>query len=380
MSVELTVYTGQELGELRDPDRIFFIAAKNSYYLNKPTALGTAILPFYPPDIATLPAKGDMDYTFPPLDKVLMGKVFDFFQRTYTRLHTEAEVLLAWNPNATPDVRVFVPPQRVSHGSVSSAYDPEHLGRGWQLIGSIHSHCDFSAFHSGTDTKDASEFDGLHITIGDVMKDTPSFAAMVTQNNNRYDYNINRVADISELRDHKAPAWWDRYILNDSGNEKIAATYKENDPPPRTAVSQSRFQSVNKPNQATSVVPYRSYSDDSEYFGQHANWDEWASARTNTVQRTIWNHESEEQKKAKNEAAQTWKFNGVLNKFYEIVDELATEYNLYPFDLLSARQLFDPEIHEEIEEFLDALTYGDLYMPKHSDGTKVEVPNTLPTP
>jgi hypothetical protein len=37
-------------------------------------------------------------------------------------------------------------------------------------VGTIHSHCDFGAFHSGTDHEDESTFDGLHVTFGDITK------------------------------------------------------------------------------------------------------------------------------------------------------------------------------------------------------------------
>lgn len=50
------------------------------------------------------------------------------------------------------------------------------LDDGWALYGTIHSHCDFSAFHSRVDDADEKFFDGLHITIGNV-DDKFSFSA-----------------------------------------------------------------------------------------------------------------------------------------------------------------------------------------------------------
>lgn len=44
----------------------------------------------------------------------------------------------------------------------------ELLDQGYSIFGTIHSHCDFSAFHSGTDNADELDFDGLHITVGHV--------------------------------------------------------------------------------------------------------------------------------------------------------------------------------------------------------------------
>jgi hypothetical protein len=50
------------------------------------------------------------------------------------------------------------------------------LGDGYRVMGTIHSHSNFSAFHSGVDDNDEENFDGLHITIGNVNGDF-SFSA-----------------------------------------------------------------------------------------------------------------------------------------------------------------------------------------------------------
>lgn len=44
----------------------------------------------------------------------------------------------------------------------------ELITNGYFLFGTIHSHCDFGAFHSGVDDADEYGFDGVHITIGNV--------------------------------------------------------------------------------------------------------------------------------------------------------------------------------------------------------------------
>jgi hypothetical protein len=53
------------------------------------------------------------------------------------------------------------------------------------MVGTIHSHCDFSAFHSGTDTFDESTFDGIHITLGHVNRDQFSMCASMAFNDQR---------------------------------------------------------------------------------------------------------------------------------------------------------------------------------------------------
>ncbi len=42
------------------------------------------------------------------------------------------------------------------------------VSEGWELYGTIHSHCDFKAFHSAVDIADEENFEGLHITLGHV--------------------------------------------------------------------------------------------------------------------------------------------------------------------------------------------------------------------
>jgi hypothetical protein len=53
------------------------------------------------------------------------------------------------------------------------------------MVGTIHSHCNFSAFHSGTDTHDEETFDGIHITLGHVDRKEFSMVASVAVNANR---------------------------------------------------------------------------------------------------------------------------------------------------------------------------------------------------
>lgn len=45
------------------------------------------------------------------------------------------------------------------------------VDEGYILFGTMHSHCDFSAFHSSVDDGDEFKFDGLHITLGHVDKE-----------------------------------------------------------------------------------------------------------------------------------------------------------------------------------------------------------------
>lgn len=217
--------------ELPDPANPYYILSGDSIYVHKQTAVGKAILPqkFIPDSFPKLPAEfkdGSLILEHTPLPKELVAQVWHFFARIYEKSQTEAEVLISKHKDGR--YRVFVPSQRVTGTSVKSLYDAGHIQRGWAVIGSIHSHCNFGAFHSGTDTADASGFNGFHITIGNVNKTKdgkpdPSFAAMVMLNGIQFNYDIERLADISDLTSAQAPNWWDRYVITDTATTVMPA-------------------------------------------------------------------------------------------------------------------------------------------------------------
>jgi hypothetical protein len=77
------------------------------------------------------------------------------------------------------------PKQRVSGAGIDYDRDSVSL-EGYDLIGTIHSHANFSAFHSGTDHDDETSFDGLHITFGHVASDDFSISASIMSNGQRF--------------------------------------------------------------------------------------------------------------------------------------------------------------------------------------------------
>ena len=93
-----------------------------------------------------------------------------FFRAVYKKYHSEAEVQLHYNSGSS-EFLLHCPEQQVTGASVK--YSSKERFEGFQLIGTIHSHSDFGASHSGIDQSDERYFDGLHITIGHV--DQPYF-------------------------------------------------------------------------------------------------------------------------------------------------------------------------------------------------------------
>lgn len=150
------------------------------------------------PDLAELKEEVKIHVTKFP--EHMLNRIHAFFADVYVKYKGEAVVLLLFNP-LTRKWAVKVPPQDTKGMSVKYDLDkgealiwipgngveemtiahlqtepvPEGL-RDYRMFGSIHSHCDAGAFHSGTDDKDEFMFDGLHITLGKVSQNTPEIA------------------------------------------------------------------------------------------------------------------------------------------------------------------------------------------------------------
>ena len=114
----------------------------------------------------------------PPIPEDLVRDVIRFFAWVYKTHGTEVMVVLCYSPEEKKYF-ILVPSQSVSSGHISYNYKNEIKNRpkGYRLIGTIHSHCDFSAFHSGVDESDEAEFDGIHFTFGD-FKDEKRFRSI----------------------------------------------------------------------------------------------------------------------------------------------------------------------------------------------------------
>lgn len=108
-----------------------------------------------------------------PIPAELMYRIAKFFREVRDKHHTEVAVLLYYGERS--GWSVSVPKQEVTAGHVDYRQDapcvPTHAEQrreGRRLIGTMHSHVDMSAWHSGVDEHDEASQDGLHVTIGKV--------------------------------------------------------------------------------------------------------------------------------------------------------------------------------------------------------------------
>lgn len=194
----------------------YYAFAQEGLFLHKNTQIGTVLIkektPPYTVGSIGFKGNGQFIWTGEKIPGKIIGQATDFFRRIYKQHGTEAEVLLTMH-NETGEYRIFVPLQRTSHTGVHSIHENTHIDPAYSLVGTIHSHCNFSAFHSGTDSSDASDMEGVHFTIGMVLNDIPQIVAMVTMNGSEFHYsNPAEIANL-DFNDHPAPEWWDAYVF-----------------------------------------------------------------------------------------------------------------------------------------------------------------------
>jgi hypothetical protein len=162
----------------------FYVVAGNGVFLHKDMGVIKGFVPVDGVDFLKdmEDKKGIVRWDGPKIPYDVAYKIKRFFRLVVDKYRAEACTVLYYNPE-TNQWGVVVPIQRVSHGSV--AYKREaitHMVGDFVPVGTIHSHADFNAFHSGTDVGDEETFDGLHLTFGHNNQDNISIAASVAMN------------------------------------------------------------------------------------------------------------------------------------------------------------------------------------------------------
>jgi hypothetical protein len=166
----------------------YFVVAGNGCWLHKDMPLVRCFVPV--DKISVLQEIDDrtmISCKLPKIPQVIVYRVKQFFAEVVRRYHTEANVILYYNKEK--NLYQAVPSkQSVSMGGVHYKRKgvTEMPGmEGFLRVGTIHSHCDFGAFHSGTDIGDERDFDGLHCTFGHNDKDTFTISASIVVNAHR---------------------------------------------------------------------------------------------------------------------------------------------------------------------------------------------------
>ena len=181
------VYVYEE-GMKLPKDGNYYVVSGNGLWLHKDTGVVRGFVPVRNISmLEDLNADIEVGCNLPKIPEKLVWQIKEFFRRVVEIHHAEAEVTLYYNKEKK-DFKIYVPKQKVSHASVNyQTVGLTHIEgmQDYLRVGTIHSHCDFGAFHSGTDHEDESDFDGLHITFGHNNRDEFSISASVVINGTR---------------------------------------------------------------------------------------------------------------------------------------------------------------------------------------------------
>lgn len=166
----------------------YYVVTGKGIFLNKETQAGSFLLP-----VAGIPwlESPSMEFRLdlPKIPGLIIAKALTFFRTVFEKYQSESYVTLLYSKKLNKYM-LWCPKQKVSRTSVNydrtdqPAFDVRQE-QGWNMVGTIHSHCDFSAFHSGTDVHDEDSFDGIHITLGHVNRQQISMESSISVNKNR---------------------------------------------------------------------------------------------------------------------------------------------------------------------------------------------------
>lgn len=160
-----------------------YLIGKEGVYLRKDTGLFSATVKVS--EISFLePVEQSFDLRLPPLPMELTARTYLFFRRVCRRSASEAIVLIHYR-REDGTYLLSCPEQEVSPGAIRF-YDATERIPGYQLVGTIHSHGHGGAYHSSTDHADEIDFDGLHITLGNVGMPYFSLSCSFMVNGNRF--------------------------------------------------------------------------------------------------------------------------------------------------------------------------------------------------
>jgi hypothetical protein len=158
---------------------------------------------------------------FPKIPKALLEKTVGFFRWAFQKHSTEAVMLLVLNRD-TNQVFALCPEQtgfyhKGWNNSKRTSADvkykmPVDIPGKFYIFGTIHSHCDFSAYSSPMDKEDEKPMAGVHITVGHVNTD-PQLHIEAVVDGVRFKTAENLVLEGFEKADSGFPDSWKKKLV-----------------------------------------------------------------------------------------------------------------------------------------------------------------------
>lgn len=162
-----------------------YIVAKNGTFMQQVTPFCTRIIPVEAISVLQT-MEPSVSSKLPMIPALIIARARLFFRRVFYRYRAES-VLMMYINDDTGEWELDCPEQQVAYSGIDYKKGLANITKtGRRLQGSIHSHCDFGAGHSSTDTGDEIDFSGLHLTMGHVNQDGFSLVSSFAFHNSRF--------------------------------------------------------------------------------------------------------------------------------------------------------------------------------------------------
>ena len=160
----------------------------------------------------------ELDLRLPKIPKFLIERAVGFFIEIYRELRSEAVLLIHYHPEKE-HYRFVAPPQTITitvypwYEVVRDEVEYQMVApvRGYQQIGSIHSHGAMPPFQSWQDEEDARYKQGLHLVCGSLNWE-PRFDAVFSVGGRHFDLELEDVAEGFDEPILPAPKFWHQQV------------------------------------------------------------------------------------------------------------------------------------------------------------------------
>jgi len=178
-------------------ENIVYLVGQGGFYLRKKVGLIEATVPV--PEIFDYePVQPVAKLGIPRIPADMLVMAYRFFRQVFAMYGAESMLMIHYSEE-TGSFLLLCPEQMVSAKRIN--YTASDRVEGYQLIGTIHNHCEGSAYHSSTDFSDECDFDGLHITLGHVNQPYFSLSASLVVNGSRFLFDpLDVVANLVEKK------------------------------------------------------------------------------------------------------------------------------------------------------------------------------------
>jgi hypothetical protein len=204
-------------------DPIFYVVAKDGIYLKKTMGHFDTMN-----KVDAISILGECD-TYASLDVAKITarqftQILTLFRAVFKKYRAEANVILHYN-RKRKRYRIDVPRQDVSGASVDYA-NGEDTYKDYIRIGTIHSHANMSAFHSGTDHGDELNWDGLHITLGKMDEEYFDISCSIMSGGERFMVQPSDYLEDVELVEYTEEVKWPRYTYVKGVRQEVSPEKK----------------------------------------------------------------------------------------------------------------------------------------------------------